>query len=210
MKAPKRPRELRAAELRWTCDPRSLGFRTTSELGSADEIVGQARALAAMRLGLEFHSPGYNVFVTGLTGTGKTTAVKRLLDDLRLPGGKPPDLCYVHNFRQPDAPLALQLPAGRGRVFAKDMHDLVLHLRRALPALFESDPYKQARRRLETELQTRVRHLFEAFEKRVAAQGFKIVQVPMGPVQRTEIVPVVDAKPVPFEELRSQAVDDTK
>jgi ATP-dependent Lon protease len=133
-----------------------------------------------------------------------------LLEDLRLPGAKPPDLCYVHNFRQPDAPLALQLPAGRGRIFAKDMHDLVGHLRRALPTLFESDPYKQARRRLETELQTRLRRLFEGFEKRVASQGFKIVQVPMGPVQRTEIVPFVDAKPVPFEELRAQAANDAK
>jgi ATP-dependent Lon protease len=208
MKKAKRVRALPADEVRWHCNPRSLGFRTTAEVECCTEIIGQPRAIHAMRLGLEFRSPGYNIFVVGLTGTGKTTAIKRLLEDMKLPGGRPPDLCWVHNFRQPDAPVALRLPAGRGRVLRKDVQDLVEHLRRALPALYGSDPYKAARRALHERYQSRIRDLFKSMEERVEAQGFQIVQIQIGPMTRTEILPLVDGKPVPFEALHEQAASD--
>src|SRR5262245_21609571 len=114
MKKPrKRSFELPVEKLRWRCDPRSLGFTTTAEVPSTPDIIGQPRALGAVRLGLEIDSPGYNIFVCGLTGTGKMTAVRKLLDESHLPGGVPKDLCFVNNFRQPEAPIAIQLPAGR-------------------------------------------------------------------------------------------------
>jgi predicted ATP-dependent protease len=205
MKKAKPARSLEASKLRWRCPPRGLGFRTTTEVRGGTEIIGQSRAVSAMRLGLEFQSPGYNIFVAGLTGTGKTTAVKRMLEVLRLPGSRPPDLCYVHDFEHPDAPRALQLPAGDGRMLRKDMQDLVEHLRRALPALYDSDPYKQARRKREHAYQARVRQMFTDFEARVSGKGFRIVQVQMGPTTSTEMVPLVDGEPAQFDDLRSQA-----
>jgi ATP-dependent Lon protease len=205
MKRPKLPRPLRAAQLRWTCDPRTLGFRTTSELACCDDIVGQARALAAMRLGLEFHSPGYNVFVTGLTGTGKTTAIVHLLHDLHLPGGAPPDLCYVHNFRQPETPRALALPAGRGRALRKDLHDLADQLRRTLPPLYESAPYKQAHARIVTQFRERIRGLFDRVDRRVRDAGFRIVQIEAGTSPRPEIFAAVGGKPVSMADLEARA-----
>jgi ATP-dependent Lon protease len=205
MKKARPARRLPPTWLRWTCPRRSLGFRTTAEVACCNEIIGQPRALAALRLGLEFQSPGYNVFVAGLTGTGKTTAIKRMLDDLQLPGGPPPDLCYVHSFRQPDSPMAIQLPAGRGRVFRKDMQDLVEHLRRALPALYESEPFKQERRRIEEDYQQRIRTPLQSFEQRVQGEHFQIVQLHMGPLTRTDVLPVVGGKPVPMAELAEAA-----
>ena len=205
VKKAKPQRPLAAEQLRWRCDPRTLGFRTTAELDCCTEIIGQARAIEAMRLGLEFQSPGFNIFVAGLTGTGKTTAIKRLLDELRLPGGPPPDLCYVHNFRQSDAPISIQLPAGRGRVLRNDVRELVANLQQAFPALYESEPYKEARRRVQGRYQERLRKLFGGFEKRLVAEKFQIVQVQLGMTTRTDIFPVVDDKPQPFETVREMA-----
>src|SRR5215510_6704135 len=96
MKRGRRIAELPVSELRWHCDPAQLGLRGTSGVTARPQIIGQERALAALRLGLEIQTTGYNVFVTGLTGTGKTTTICRLLAELRLPpGSPPPDLCYV-------------------------------------------------------------------------------------------------------------------
>jgi ATP-dependent Lon protease len=141
-----------------------------------------------------------------LTGTGKTTAIKRLLDELHLPGEAPPDLCYVHNFRDADAPLALQLPAGHGRILQHDIHELVDHLRQGLPALYRSDAYKTARRAIQERFQARLRAAFKTFETRVTKADFQIVQVQMGPMTRTDLFPLQDGKPVPLETLRTEAV----
>ena len=205
MKRPKAPRELRAAELRWVCAPRTLGVRSTQDSACCDDIIGQARAVTAMRLGLEFHSPGYNVFVAGLTGTGKTTAIERLLHDMRLPGPPPPDLCYVHNFRQPETPRALLLGAGRGRALRKDVQALVDVLRKTLPSVYESVAYEQAQARITAQYQARIRRLFERVERRVRDAGFRIVQVEMGATVRTEIYAAPSGKPVSMADLEMRA-----
>ena len=70
-------------KLRWKCDPEKLGFETTADFACCHEIFGQDRALNAIRLGLEIESPGYNIYVSGLTGTGKTTAIKQLLQNMK-------------------------------------------------------------------------------------------------------------------------------
>ena len=75
-------------------------------------IVGQDRALRALRLGLGVEFRGYNIFVTGATGAGRTTAVKCLLEEFCRSGGRPPDICYVYNFTRPTEPVCLKLPAG--------------------------------------------------------------------------------------------------
>jgi ATP-dependent Lon protease len=205
MKKAKPPRRLEVARLRWRCDARKLGFRSTTEVECCNEIIGQPRAVAAIRLGLEIASPGYNIFVAGLTGTGKTTAIKKLLDEMDLPGGVPDDLCYVHNFRQPEAPFALRLPAGRGRILRQDLHDVIESFRRSLPEVYESEAYQTRRRRVFEDFKERGRSLFRAFETRVAAEKFQIVQIEMGPLTRAEIFPVVGGEPVAIEKLRDRA-----
>ena len=205
MKKAKPPRALDITKLRWRCDTRRLGFRTTAELPYCREIIGQAHAIGAMRLGLEIHSPGYNIFVAGLTGTGKATAIKQLLDELHLPGDVPDDLCYVHNFRQPEAPIAIRLPAGRGRVLRQDMHDLVDYFRRSLPEVYESEAFQARRRRLLEDFKERGRNIFRAFEARIEKEKFQIVQIEMGPLTRAEIYPIVGGEPTSLDKLADMA-----
>ena len=202
MKPAKRVQPLPAAELRWKCSPSRLGFRTTAELKRSNEIIGQPQALAAIRLGLECTSPGYNVFVCGLTGTGKTTAIRQLFEELHLEGGPPPDLCYVNNFRQNDQPWALLLPAGRGRELRQEMAEFIDSCRKSLPEVFESEPFQQRRRQVVEEYKEKGRSLFKKFEKRVLAAKFQIVQVEVGPVVRADIYPVVGGEPTPVDKLR--------
>src|SRR4029434_9997198 len=103
--------EIPIAKLRWQCDPESLGFRTTDELPPLEGIIGQERAQKALTLGVEMAKTGYNIYVSGMTGTGKLTAVQRLLATRPGPTTPPPDLCYVFHFKNPEHPRPLALAA---------------------------------------------------------------------------------------------------
>ena len=110
-------KELRPEQLRWTCDPRNFKFKTTADLVEKAEIIGQEKALKAMRTGLSISSPGFNVFVAGLSGTGKMTTIKFILERLKVANSLPTDKCYIHNFKMPDMPRMVELPAGEGKKF---------------------------------------------------------------------------------------------
>ena len=201
LKRGRRMAELPISELRWRCDPARLGLRGTAEIAARPQIIGQERALAALRLGLEIASPGYNIFVTGLTGTGKTTTICRLLEELRLPG-PPPDLCYVHNFRQPEEPWALRLPAGMGRALRRDMHELVEFIRRSLPEAYESDAYQTRRRKTIEVFRERGRSVFKDLETQVESENFRIVQIQMGALTQAELHAIVGGEPMSIERIR--------
>jgi len=68
-----------------------LPFETTQAVQACEEIIGQERAQEAIRLGLNIHSIGYNIFVTGLTGTGRFTTIKCILEELNIQGKIPND-----------------------------------------------------------------------------------------------------------------------
>ena len=125
--------------LRRRTDAARLGFETTEEVEPIEGIVGQDDAVDALRFGLETTAAGQNVFVRGLSGSGRQTLVRRLLEELR-PGCRPrPDLCYVRNFAHPDRPRLIRLPPGRGRAFRDQLADFVAFLRDRLgPALERS------------------------------------------------------------------------
>ena len=71
--------ELTPPELRSTCDPSRFSFKDTSQLPPLDEVIGQERAVQAIEFGLNMRSPGYNIFVTGAEGTGKSNIVQDLV-----------------------------------------------------------------------------------------------------------------------------------
>jgi Cdc6-like AAA superfamily ATPase len=100
-------------KLRWQRDPDKLGFDTTAQAKTCTQIIGQRRAVDALRMGLEISGDGYNIFVSGPVGTGRTTTVKRLLDEVEKDKTVPDDKCYVNNFADPDQPRLICLPAGK-------------------------------------------------------------------------------------------------
>ena len=110
----KQSHELEADELRWHCHPKYIGVKSTADIKPSKEIIGQERALRALRLGLEMKHPGYNVFVTGFSGTGRMTTIKRLLNEFQRKAIPLKDLCYVHNFRNNDQPTLIMLDSGEG------------------------------------------------------------------------------------------------
>src|SRR2546426_8334802 len=133
----KKFKEIPANQLRWHCDPDHIRVKTTDDAKASKEIIGQERALRALRLGLEMKHPGYNVFVTGFSGTGRMTTIRRLLAEFEQRKVQLSDLCYVHNFKDNDQPVLLTLPVGQGSQFRKEMDDLIEELRKDIPAAFE-------------------------------------------------------------------------
>jgi len=188
-------------KLRWHFDTKSTKAKSTTEIKPSREIVGQERALRSLRVGLEMKHFGYNIFVTGLSGTGRTTTIKRMLQQFEDAQSSLHDFCYVYNFKNPDMPGALTFPAGDGKAFKDDMDSFIEELLRTIPAMFESQRYQTARKSLAEHFNDRQKIVLTEFEKKVEKNGFNLIQVQVGSIVRPDIVPVVDNKPVSVEQL---------
>ena len=196
-------KEVPVNELRWRCEPGSLGIKSTNDIKPTKEIIGQARALRALHLGLEMKHPGYNVFVTGFSGTGRMTTIKKMLSEIRGQERVLYDRCYVHNFKNPDQPILLTLPAGTGIKFKHEMKYLISELLKNIPSAFERKRYKDERKRTMEHFHERQRSVLHDFESKVKEKGFEVIQIQIGPTMRPDITPVVNGQPVSFEQLEA-------
>jgi lon-related putative ATP-dependent protease len=195
--------EVPVEKLRWRCLPESLSFETTAEIQPSMEIIGQERALKSIRLGLELDSLGYNIFIVGLVGTGRNTTIKSLLEEIDKAGKIPDDLCYVNNFKDPDQPRCICLTAGKGKVFKKDMEDLIESLKKKVPLVFEGEDYQKQRRELVEKHREREKGMVKEFEARAKKEGFAVVQVQVGPFTRPDVVPMVAGNAMPLDQLEN-------
>jgi ATP-dependent Lon protease len=193
--------EVPVEKLRWRCDPEKLNFTTTDEVEPCDWIIGQDRAVKAIKLGLDIESIGYNIFVTGFVGTGRLTTIKHLLERLEKREKRPDDKCYVNNFKNPDMPRIMSLPTGEGKLFKKDMENLILSLKRNIPAVFESENYQERRRELVKESEDGQKAILQEFEDQVKEEGFALVQIQMGPFVKPDVQPLVEGKPTSLSKL---------
>jgi len=201
-KSKKKFKEVPVSKLRWTCGTDVFKFKSTKNLKVCNTIIGQDKAVKALRMGLDIEGVGYNVFVTGAVGTGRTTSVKCLLEEVGKKEGIPDDKCYVNNFANPDMPRLMTLPAGKGKLFKKDMDELVKDLVKSIPLIFESESYQNQRNKLVDKYREIEKKLVSGFEKKVKKQGFILVQVQVGPFSKPEIAPLVDGKPASIEQLQ--------
>ncbi len=199
------PAEVAADALRWTCKPSQLGISSMESVEPLDEIIGQDRALRALKVGLEMKHEGYNIFATGQPGTGRTTAITRMLREYAARPATLLDKCYVYNFRDPDSPSMISLPAGQGIAFKKDMETFLNELQKGIPAVFESRRYIEQRKSLLEHFQDRQRTILKDFEKKVKEKGFEVVQVQGSASARPEIAFVMDGSPVGMENLMARA-----
>ena len=184
--------EVPAERLRRICDPSSLGFRTTEGLKPVEGIIGQARAIRALQFGLAIQEHGFNIYVAGLPGTGRTTAVKAFLEELARQKEVPTDWCYVHHFKDPYFPKAMKLPPGKGKVLQEDMRKLVEEARREIPRVFEKEDYTMRRERIGDGLRKKREALFTRLGERAQEKGFLIQSSQVGLL----IIPVVDGNPM--------------
>ncbi len=191
------PAALPPSALRRLCDPASLSFKTTDELPDLQDVIGQPRAIRALELGSEVTGLGYNTFVLGYPGSGRTTLSREYLERKAAALAVPDDWCYVNNFENARQPKALNLPARLGVEFRDDLHELVSSCQKELARLFDSDEYTQERDRLVNTLKKNQEAEFVRLQEYTEKHNFAVVRTPFGIV----LVPSVEGKPLTTEDI---------
>jgi len=195
------PAGLPPEKLRWRCDPARVPAETTAQAEPVEGVSGQPRALQALKMGVELHAPGYNIFVCGLAGTSRGGTIARMIEEIA-PVTKPaPDRCYVNNFKNPDRPRLLTLERGKANAFKKDMQSGIEFLRRRIPQVFEGEPFQRQKARIVERFTTREKELMEDFTRRIARDQFALGRMQVGAVALPEIFPVLEGQMVPIEEV---------
>jgi vacuolar-type H+-ATPase subunit I/STV1 len=193
--------ELSPIQLRRTCNPEALKCQSTEDLVPLQEIIGQKRAVRALKFGLKIKDKGFNIYVAGYPGTGRRTAVKDFLEELATKQPVPSDYCYVNNFRDEYAPKAIKLPPGTGKVFQKDMKNFVENVKRSLRKAFQSEDYAARRENTIKQVEAQRKQLVEQLNLQAQKEGFIIQSSPIGLL----IIPVIKGKPIRDEELLAMA-----
>jgi ATP-dependent Lon protease len=197
--------EVPVEKLRWRLDPATLSFENTRDLEPLKEIIGQDRGVAAFRFGINIDKPGYNVFVTGMAGSGRMATVKKLLEEISKKDRIPDDLCYVNCFKNTESPILLRLPAGTGAAFKKDVKNLAETLKKEIPQIFESQEYINMKKEIMETHEKKAASFFKALDQQVKEQGFVIVDVQVGQFKRPAVMPLVDGNPVSIDQLEEMA-----
>jgi len=189
--------KLSTEQLRKGCDPSVLSCKSTKELAPLEEIVGQERAVRALKFGLGIKEKGFNIYVAGYPGTGRTTAVKNFLDEVARTKPVPADWCYVNNFSNQYVPKVIQLSPGKGKEFQKDMKEFIENVKRALPKAFESDDYTIKRESTIKSMEAQRKKLLEQLNMEARKEGFVIQINPIG----LFLIPVIKGKPASDEDI---------
>ncbi|MFK5952340.1 MAG: ATP-binding protein [Desulfobacterium sp.] len=175
--------------------PEQMPFKDTSELSPLDQVIGQRRAVEAIDFGLNMKGCEYNIFVTGLEGTGKTTILQRILNDHAAQFDTPPDLCMVNNFEDPYCPIVMEIPPGTALQFRRDMKRFIQVLRVKIPILFESDAFQEKQRLIQQEHIKAQKQIFEKVEALATSLSLGIAKTEEG----YQIIPVEAGKPISDE-----------
>lgn len=207
--------EIPVDKLRWECDPNLFRFECTKDLAPLREFIGQKRATRAVEFGLNMAGDGYNIFVGGLTGMGKTSMVKdyikRVIKEREARGETfaLDDWCYLYNIKEPDRPQIVSFPQGKGKAFRDEIANLFSKIRQELVQAFSSAEYKSQMQKTLEEGQAEQRQIFEAIADEARQQGFAIQMTPVGPV----LIPMLEGRPMQdneylaLEEKAKKALD---
>jgi lon-related putative ATP-dependent protease len=197
---------LKPNQLANRCALKDLSFRTTKDLKPVQNVIGQDRAVEALKFGVEIGSEGYNLFVLGPSGYGRHSVVQDYLNRLAKNKPVPSDWCYVNNFIDSYKPRLLKLPAGRGRKLAEDMERLVEDLRNSIPAAFENDKYRMRRQEIEHEVSEQQDKALDAVKKRAKKRSITLIQTPSG----IALSPTLDGEILDQDSFRKLPEKDRK
>jgi len=182
--------------LRRYADPNEFSFETTEEVQPLEGTIGQPRAVNSLEFGLQIDTQGYNMFVCGISGSGRSSTVRTYVQEAAAAKPTPSDWCYVENFRDPDRPNAIELPAGKGAQFAREMSDLVEAAKREIPRAFESENYEQRRQQIARDIQAKREKVGERLNQEARIRGFAVEATPAGIVT----VPLAYGQPLTREQ----------
>jgi predicted ATP-dependent protease len=200
-------RELDAAFLYRYCDLEAFDFHTTDDLDDLTDIIGQPRAVEAVRFGSDIQHPGYNIFAMGATGTGKRSLVLQYFNQVANEQPVPSDWCYVISFEREDHPEALRLPPGQGIPFQKDIDELIEDVRTAFAKAFESEEYHAQRGAIEDGINRWQEQALAELEAKARQRGLTITRTSSGlgfaPVDGDQMLSPEQFQQLP-EETRAQ------
>ncbi|HYE83288.1 MAG TPA: ATP-binding protein [Clostridia bacterium] len=199
-------RELAPEELSNRIDYTEFEFETTADLNPLDGIIGQGRAAAAMEFGLTIKRAGYNIYVSGITGTGRSSYTKSIISRIAANEKIPDDWCYVYNFKNPDKPMCINLPVGMGYRLQKDMKRLLKDLKVKIPKAFEGEEYEKQKSQIVQEYQEKSSEHMETFNLFAKDQGFMIKKSEQGLMT----IPLHEGKPIEDKDYMEMSPEDRK
>ena len=204
----KKTKELSYKQVSHRLDFKFKGIKSSADVEPCKGFIGQEKAIEAIKTGLKVKGRGFNIFISGTSGTGRNTAIKHFLEQ-ELKNSKPRlrDFCYVNNFKNEDKPRLLIFNPGDGRRFKRDMGYLISSIRKAVPKIFMSEDYKDRHSRVSREFEGRQKDLISKFEDRLTAAGFVMVQIQSGMTTRNEIQPLVEKEPSSLDKLEKLAAE---
>lgn len=171
---------VKAKDLRRNCNPEIFKFASTAEVKPLRGIIGQDRAVRSLDFGLNIDNPGYNIYLAGVFGTGKTTLAREMLLKKAAQEPVPPDWCYVHNFKKPDSPKALQLPAGKGKEFKKDVEVQVEKAISHITQAFEGEDFEFKKNQILTGFVEETNRMYVRLDEEARKHGFTISRTQNG------------------------------
>lgn len=197
----KAPYELSPDELRWKCDPSIFDFDSTVDLEPIEGILGQERALKALKLGVDLRSPGYNIFIAGLSGTGKASTVQKILKEIS--NNCPPlkDYAYVNNFTDPDRPILLTFSSGRAKEFKAELEKTIELLKKRIPQVLDNETFSNRKKKVLKQYNEREQELLGAFNEKLKEDNFTLGQIKGQDAMRPEIFPLIENEAVPIQQL---------
>lgn len=191
----KKTYELDYTQLKNCCSPSDFTFKSTAELTPLGGIIGQERAVKAFEFGLAVKMKGYNIYMSGPSGTGKTTYALSSTKKLAATEAVPMDWCYVYNFQNPMKPMALSFEAGIGKHFKDDMAELVSLIKKELSKAFLSEDYEKQKLAIVHSFDERQDDMFE--EMSVLADEYDFILKRMD--SSIYFIPIVNGEPVENE-----------
>lgn len=189
--------ELNYKDLKNYCNPNMFNFETTEELNDSDLIYGQDRGIKALEFGLSVDSKGYNLYVEGPSGVGKTMYTNKSVAAVASKKKVPDDWCYIYNFNNPNEPIAVSLSAGKGKEFKTDMDTFVQDIKKDLTATFKNEDFEKQKALMQNNFEQKKSALLEKLNKTSLKSGFEVKATNNG----VYMMPVVDGKTIEEEEF---------
>ena len=193
----KNKNELNYKDLKMTCNTNIFDFETTEELEPIQSGIGQDRGIKALEFGLQVNVKGYNLYLEGPSGVGKTMYTKNYLDKIASKQRPPHDWCYIYNFDNPNEPIAVDLPAGQGKEFKEAMEGFIKEIKKDIKKTFNNDDFEKEKALIKQEFETKRSTLLEQLNKEASKYDFQVKTAQNG----IYMMPVVDGKAIEEEEF---------
>lgn len=213
----KKFKELTSNELKKVCDIEDLGFKKTSQLEPFNGIIGQERALNAINTAMRIPQKGFNLFLCGSIGIGKTAYALSVVNNLSKDEPVPNDICYIYNFDNPNEPIAVILEPGMGLEFKRDMNRFISSLLNRLSKDLTGDMYEKEKKNILDRYASAKDKIMKDFDKSTFEQGFKVRNtkdgiyfspVHNGVVLNEEAFKVLDEKTKKYFEEKSPKIQE--